>query len=183
MDKKHFLKDFGVLGLSLLIAILMLWTGIIDRILVSTTGFQIIGALFGGIFFTSVFTTAPAIVALGEIAQSGSVFMTAAVGALGSVLGDILIFLFVRDRLSKHLMEHLAANEGWARFMILIRTRSFRFVSFFIGALIIASPFPDELGISLMGFSNMKTYWFVPLSYTLNFLGILLIGLTAKALI
>jgi len=30
-----------------------------------------------------------------------------------------------------------------------------------IGAVIIASPFPDELGISLMGFSKMKTPYYI----------------------
>lgn len=182
MDTRHVLKDFGVIGLSLALAIALVRTGVIEHLLTSTQELRMIGSFFGGLFFTSVFTTAPAIVALGEIAQSGSVWMTAAVGALGSVAGDMLIFAFVRDRLSEHLMEHLKASEGWARFMILIRTRSFRLASLFIGGLIIASPFPDELGISLMGFSKMKTVWFVPLSYTFNFVGILLIAAAAKAL-
>lgn len=183
LDKKHFLKDFGVIALSLLIAIALVRTGLVERLLTSTNELRLIGSFFAGMFFTSVFTTAPAIVALGTIAQSGSVLATAAVGALGSTLGDMLILVLVRDRLSEHLMEHLKASEGWARFMVLIRTRAFRFASFFIGGLIIASPFPDELGISLMGFSKMKTRWFVPLSYAFNFLGILLIGLAAKALV
>lgn len=182
MDKRHFLKDFGVIALSLVCAILLVETGLVERLLTTTQGLRILGSFFGGLFFTSVFTTAPAIVALGEIAQSGSIVMTAAVGALGSVLGDMLIFAFVRDRLSEHLMEHLKASEGWARFMILVRTRAFRLASLFIGGMIIASPFPDELGISLMGFSKLRTLWFLPLSYAFNFVGILLIGLAAKAL-
>ncbi len=182
VDRKHLLKDFGVIALSLLVAIALVSTGIVEQLLTATPKLRLIGSFFAGMFFTSVFTTAPAIVALGEIAQSGSPWITAAVGALGSVVGDMLIFLLVRDRLSEHLMEHLKASEGWVRFMVLIRSRAFRWASFFIGGLIIASPFPDELGISLMGFSKMKTAWFVPLSYAFNFIGILLIGLAARAI-
>lgn len=182
MDRKHVLKDFSVIALSLGLAILLERTGLIEHLLTATPRLRVVGSFFAGMFFTSVFTTAPAIVALGEIAQAGSVPMTAAVGALGSVTGDVLIFLTVRDRLSEHLMGHLKASEGWTRFMVLVRTRSFRIVSLFIGGLIIASPFPDEIGISLMGFSKMPTRWFVPLSYAFNFLGIFLIGLAAKAL-
>ena len=51
-----------------------------------------------------------------------------------------------------------------------------------MGGLIIASPFPDELGIGLLGFSKMRTRWFVLLSFTFNFIGIFLIGLVAKTL-
>ncbi|MEK7546208.1 MAG: hypothetical protein AAB554_04000 [Patescibacteria group bacterium] len=182
VDKKHLLKDFGVIALSLLLAIALERSGLVEHLLTATPKLRVIGSFFAGMFFTSIFTTAPAIVALGEIARSGSVLATAAVGALGSVVGDMLIFSLVRDRLSEHLMEHLKDSEGWARFAVLIRTRSFRLASLFIGGLIIASPFPDELGISLMGFSKMKMRWFVPLSYSFNFAGILIIGLAAKAI-
>lgn len=181
-DKKHLLKDFGVIAISLLLAIALEKTGLVEHLLTATPKLRLIGSFFAGVFFTSIFTTAPAIVALGLIAQAGSPLATAAIGALGSVVGDMLIFWVVRDKLSEHIMEHLKASEGWARFMILIRTRSFRLASFFIGGLIIASPFPDELGISLMGLSKMKASWFIPLSYAFNFLGILLIGAAAKAL-
>lgn len=181
-DRNHLLKDFAIVASSLAIAIALVWTGVVEVALTETPKLRMFGAFFGGLFFTSVFTTAPAIVALGEIAQSGSVLVTAALGALGSVVGDLLIFIFVRDQLTEHLMGHLKTSEGWARFMVLVRTRSFRLVSFFIGGLIIASPFPDELGISIMGFTKMRTAWFIPLSYAFNFVGILLIGLAARAI-
>jgi len=182
MDTKHFFKDFGVIAASILIALALVYSGVIESLLTSTHGLRLFGAFFAGVFFTSIFTTAPAIAALGIIAQNGSVLETAAVGALGAVVGDMLIFMLVRDRLSEHLMEHLKANEGWARFTVLIRTRSFRLASLFIGGLIIASPFPDEIGISLMGISKLKTSRFVPLSYAFNFIGIMTIGTAARVL-
>jgi hypothetical protein len=58
----------------------------------------------------------------------------------------------------------------------------FRLVSLFVGGLIIASPLPDELGISVWGFSKLKTAWFIPLSFFCNFVGILLIGAVARAI-
>ena len=44
-----------------------------------------------------------------------------------------------------------------------------------IGAIIIASPLPDELGVSLMGMSQMKASRFILLSYILNSIGIFLV--------
>jgi len=182
MDKHHALKDFGVIGASILIAAALVYSGVIEDVLTTTHGVRLFGSFFAGLFFTSVFTTAPAIAALGTIAQSGSVWETALLGAAGAVIGDMVIFLLVRDRLSEHLMEHLKHNQGWARFMLMVRSRSFRWLSFFIGGLIIASPFPDEIGISLLGFTKLKTLWFFPLSYAFNFIGILAIGAAATAL-
>lgn len=44
-----------------------------------------------------------------------------------------------------------------------------------IGAIIIASPFPDELGVSLIGLSKLSTGKFILLSYILNSIGIFLV--------
>ena len=50
----------------------------------------------------------------------------------------------------------------------------------FLGALLIASPLPDEFGVALMGLAKMPTSEFVPISFSLNFLGILVIGVLAR---
>jgi hypothetical protein len=44
-----------------------------------------------------------------------------------------------------------------------------------IGAIIIASPLPDEVGISLMGLSKISTPKFIFISYILNSIGLFLI--------
>jgi uncharacterized membrane protein YdjX (TVP38/TMEM64 family) len=44
-----------------------------------------------------------------------------------------------------------------------------------IGALIIISPFPDEIGIGLMGLSKIKKWQFMLISFALNSLGIFII--------
>ena len=51
-----------------------------------------------------------------------------------------------------------------------------------LGGIIIASPFPDELGISLLGFTKTKTNAFIPVSLVFNFIGILLIGIVARTI-
>lgn len=45
----------------------------------------------------------------------------------------------------------------------------------YIGAFIIASPFPDEIGVSLMGISKLKTYQFLLIAFALNILAVFLI--------
>lgn len=173
----HALKDFSVIAASVAIAVLFVSTDTVANFLISTREMQLVGSFVAGIFFTSAFTTAPAIVALGEIsALGGSAWTTAAVGALGAVFGDLILFSIVKDRLSEHMASHLKNVRGWSRFSMLMGTKSLRWLSFFIGGLIIASPFPDELGVSLLGISKMRTSWFLALSYAFNFIGILTIA-------
>jgi hypothetical protein len=65
----------------------------------------------------------------------------------------------------------------------LLEGRGFRWLTFFAGGLVIASPLPDELGISLLGLSRVRIRWFVVVSYAFNFLGILLIALAARQMV
>ncbi len=175
------IHDLCIIALSIGISVFLVKTDVLVRVLTSTKELELIGSFVSGIFFTSVFTTAPAIVTLGEIAQVNSVFLTALLGSLGAVFGDLIIFYFIRDRLSSHLMELISERGLPKRLKKLFKMRMFRWFTFLLGGIIIASPLPDELGIGLLGFSKMKLSWFVPISLVFNFIGILLIGLLARS--
>ncbi len=174
-------QDLWIIAFSILVAVLLVQTNIVGSVLTSTQGLKIAGSFVAGLFFTSVFTTAPAIVTLGEIARVNSIWEVALFGAIGAVVGDLVIFRFVKDWLSEHLVNVIKERGGGRRLKAFLKKRSYRWLTFLVGGLIIASPFPDELGISLLGFSKTRTSYFIPLSFTFNFIGILLIGLVAKA--
>ena len=175
------LHDIAIVFLSILLAVILAETGIVPALLTQTKGLEAVGSFIAGIFFTSIFTTAPVIVALGELARAKCILLVAFFGALGAVVGDLLLFRFMRDRLTEHLAKLLAHRGGTKRIKALFKLRFFRWATLFVGGLIIASPIPDEVGITLLGFSKLKTAWFIPLSFTFNFLGIVIIGLVARA--
>ena len=100
---------------------------------------------------------------------------------MGAVIGDFLIFKFVRDELSHHITNLAMTPKTPRRIHQLFKNRWFRWVPFFLGGLIIASPLPDELGVSLMGISHADTKTFMVFSFCFNFIGIVLIGLVARA--
>lgn len=175
------LHDVLLIIISLSVAFALVQTGFLSVVLASTREWQFIGSFIAGLFFTSIFTTAPAIVALGEITLVHPIASVALFGALGAVIGDLIIFRFIRDKFAEHLLELLSHRYLGKRVRTLLRLRLFRWVSFFVGGLIIASPLPDELGLSLLGFSKMKIKWFIPLSFVFNFIGIVLIGLVTRA--
>ena len=173
-------RDIGTVIISVFVAIFIVESGIMHEILQSTES-HIIGSFIAGIFFTSVFTTALSIVVLGEIAAGNSIFITALFGAAGALVGDLIIFRFVRDRLSEDLMEFI--KKGHPKLRALFYSRAYRRFLPFLGALVIASPLPDELGLVMLGAAHVKTKHFVMISFVFNFLGILAIGLIAKAIL
>lgn len=175
-------RDLAIIAISIFVAVILARTDALVNILIATQERELLGSFIAGMFFTSVFTTAPAIVALGEIAYANSIFLTAIFGAMGAVFGDLIIFRFIRDKFSKHLMELAGHSRAGRKISALLHLRFIRWFTFLLAGVILASPLPDELGVSLLGFSKMKMSWFIPLSFTFNGLGILLIGSIAKSL-
>ncbi len=174
------IHDIYIIFFSILVAFVLIKTEALSGILSGAVSVKLLGSFIAGIFFTSVFTTAPAIISLGEIAQHNSIFLTAFLGACGAVLGDLVIFRFIRDRLSEHLTLLMEHTTYWKRIRALFRLKYFRWLTFLLGGLIISSPLPDEVAIGLLGFSRMKTKTFILISFVFNFIGILLIGVVAR---
>jgi len=179
--RNNLMRDSAIIFLSIIIAVILIKTGALKILLTSTKELRIVGSFIAGIFFVSIFTAAPATVALAEIAQSNSIFLVAFFGGLGALIGDLLIFRFIKDDLSKDFL-YLIEKSKSERLMSIFRLKLFRWLIPFLGALVVASPLPDELGLMMMGLSKIKTSLFVPLSFLLNALGILVIGLIAKTI-
>ncbi|MBI2626697.1 MAG: hypothetical protein HYW77_00425 [Parcubacteria group bacterium] len=177
----NLMRDLALIILSVFIAIILAKTGVLKDLITSTQEMRFIGSFIAGIFFVSVFTAAPATVALGEIAQSSSAITVAIFGGLGALIGDLIIFRFVKDKVSEHF-DYLIKVSKSERLFSIFKLKLFRWIIPFVGALIIASPLPDEIGVSMLGLSKMKNSYFVLLSFILNSAGILIIGLIAKSL-
>ncbi len=176
-------QDLAFIVLSIVVAIALVKTGVLESVLTMTRELDYLGSFLAGLFFTSIFTTAPAIVTLGEIAQLNGIWTTALFGALGAVAGDLVIFRFIKDGLSEHVAQlRSAPSPKVCLEQCLKNRRMFRWITFVAGGLVIASPLPDELGVSMLGMSKMRLAMFVPISLAFNFLGILAIGLVASAL-
>ncbi|HEY4500104.1 MAG TPA: hypothetical protein VJH70_03230 [Candidatus Paceibacterota bacterium] len=182
MEKEKYMviRDMGIVVISILMAITLIRTGIIHDLLGSSRQLHIWGSLIAGMMFTSVFTTAPATATLGELAQSNSVLLVAFFGALGGLLGDLIIFRFVRDSIKEDIV-YLLKKARQERLLAIFRLRIFRWLVPFLGAIIVASPLPDEIGLAMMGVSKLSTARFIPISFLLNFIGIFVIGLIAQS--
>lgn len=181
MDQKpdSLVRDLAIVFLSVILAILLIKTGALTGIVGSTMGLKFIGSFMAGIFFVSIFTAAPATAVFVEIAKVDSLFWMAFFGGLGAMIGDLIIFYFIKESLSKSFL-YLIKKLKTERLYLLAQSKAFRWILPLIGAIVLASPLPDELGVAILGISKIKTSLFAPLAFILNFFGILAIGLITK---
>lgn len=169
---KKYYRDL-IIDLAIIVA-----ATIVTLYIVKTSTIQLVPNIFlvfiAGIFFTSAFTIAPSAIVLSHLAQALPLHTVVVGGALGAMFGDYILFVFIRDRFSEHILK--ALKHAHVRFAL----RSFhagflKWLSPLLGAAIIASPLPDEFGIMLMGVSRMKTRLFLLITFLMNMIGILVV--------
>lgn len=140
-------------------------------------------ALVAGVLFTFGFTT-PIAIGVFAVLNPGNIFLAAFIGALGAVMGDLLIFHLIRfsfmdefTRLSKTpLFKKINKEITFTR-----HKKLKNYLLFACAGLIISSPLPDELGVTMLaGLTHIKPHVFAIISFCFNFLGILAIFLLSS---
>ena len=176
-QKHKLVRDLAIIIAGIAGGIVIASTNGVGHILTATKGTIIVTSVLAGGFFVSLFTAVPAAVVLVELMAANSFWEVVGWATVGALIGDLLIFLFIEDSLNgdvQYLVRKIKKRHiRW------FHSRFLRWIMPMIGAVIVASPFPDELGISMMGLSKMPLIFFIPISLTLNFLGILALGLLA----
>lgn len=137
--------------------------------------FGYFGTFFAGVFFTYGFTAAPATAVLLILAKQQNIFLATVVGGFGALIGDLLIFQFVRFELWYEL-KLLGKEKIFSEIKLRIPAFFKKYLVPVLAGFIIASPLPDEIGVALLaGSTNISTKLFSVISFSLNALGIFLI--------
>lgn len=142
--------------------------------LLSVGSWGYLGAFLAGILYVSSFSAATSVVILLVLAEKLSPIEIAVLAALGSVLGDLFIFRLVKDGLLEEIRP-IFDRYGGKHLSTLLHTGYFNWTLPLLGSLLIASPLPDEIGVSLLGISKMSTWKFIAISFILNCMGVFLI--------
>lgn len=172
-------KNTTLLVISLLVFFMLARMPAVELFLRSVGGLGYVGAFIVGIFFVSIFTVAPAAVVLLYLAEGGHPWIIASIAGLGAMVGDYVIFRYVRDRIIDEL------RPVWQRSLIgsltgrLFSTPYFSWLIPIVGMAVIASPLPDEVGVGMLGISRLRAWQFLVVTFLLNAGGILVIILLA----
>lgn len=168
-------KNISLFLISLVFAFTLSRFELFRNLLLNLGNFGYFGAFFAGVLFVSTFTVTTGAIVLFILAESLSPIEIGIIAGLGAVVGDFTIFRFVKDNLTQELELIYDQIDGNHHFKKVLHSKYFRWTFPVFGAIIIASPLPDELGVSLMGIAKMKTSRFLIFSFILNAIGIFLI--------
>ena len=171
---RYHYKNLTYLSVSIVIGIILLKNPTFREMLFHMGNLGYIGAFAAGLMSVSTFTVSIAAILLMLLAETLHPLEIGIIAGIGSVLGDLTIFHFIRNRGLSSEIRHIFQYFAGDKLHHIVHTKYFSWTLPVLGALIIASPLPDELGVSLMGISKMKTLQFTLLSFTLNTIGIIL---------
>ncbi len=166
--------DVIIIGVGFAIAVFLSKIGIIDKFFFLLKDYYMLASFIAGIFFTSAFTIAPASISLIHIAQNSPITGVIVWGGLGAMCGDLILFFFIRDRFARDL-KNLIKPSKWRHIVKSFHFGFFKWLSPILGAIIIASPLPDEFGVTLMGMSKVRLIVLIPVTFFMNMLGIYLL--------
>ncbi|MBI3984139.1 hypothetical protein HY346_02455 [Candidatus Microgenomates bacterium] len=171
-------KNTALLLISLAVFFYLAETATAQAAIKAVGNYGYLGAFITGIFFVSTFTVAPAAVVLYNLAKSLHPLEIALLAGAGGMVGDFLLYRYLKDRVFIELKYFFHRHRS-IRLANFFRTPYFAWLSPILGAILIASPFPDEVGVGLIGMSKMKTWKFLVISFLLDAVGIFLIVLLA----
>lgn len=176
MDKRtgNILFKTAIFILSLSLAWFLVKSGYFQNWVATVLPHMFVAEFIAGMFYTSFLTSPISVAMLLVIASSGNPLIIALFGGLGAAAGDLLIIRLFRDNYKKQV-------DGFSRQLQLEKVNKFlkkyqlEFLIPLIGAIIIASPFPDEIGLLMLGISKLEYKQIALVSFILNSAGILLI--------
>ncbi len=166
--------------LSIVVAVALGNSSIVAQAAVSSSAGMIIATLLFGAMYSSVLTVTPATVGLVALAHAGvPVALLAVVGGFGATLSDISLFQIIKFGFIDELITYFQRHSQGA-FSRLFRIKLFKLLLVVIGALTIATPIPDEIGLAMMGIGKAKIRTVALIGFVFNTLGIMVIGLLAR---
>lgn len=174
-QRRRLLIEIAGFFVSIIGAVLLVRSGVIERLLDATLTISWVGPLIAGLGYSSIFTVAPATVALAEISLRVPLWEVALFGGLGAVVADQILYRLMRSELASHLEGRTVRR--WSK---RLARSPFRWIFVALGGLIIASPLPDEIGLSIMGVSHLPAQKLIFITFPLNAAGIWLIGAAAR---
>lgn len=161
------------------VVIMLVKGGAIELLVRASEGQLVLSAFVAGTLFTSLFTTPLSFVLIGQLAALMNPWTLGLISAAGALVGDLFLLVLIEDHAVEDI-EHALSKRFIHKLKLLFRHPLLHWLMPALGAVIIASPLPDELGLTLMGLSRVRPLVVAPISYVMNFLGIMGIVLVSQ---
>jgi uncharacterized membrane protein YdjX (TVP38/TMEM64 family) len=136
--------------------------------------FNYLSDFIAGIFFSFGFTT-PLSIGYFVTTYSENIFLTSIIAGIGSVIGDIIIFKTIKISFMDEFKE-LERKKAIKKIEKIVENNKHvlirHYLLYIFAGIILASPLPDELGVSMLaGLTTIKTKIFAVISFLLHTIG------------
>ncbi len=168
------IKNTLYLLIGVVLAFILANLELFNMFLTTVHRLDYLDAFIGGILLAFTFSFAVGGLIVVTASETINPYAVAAIAGLGCMISDIIIFRFIKDTIPLNA-QHVCEGPKSGYFARLYCHRYFQWTLPVIGAIIIASPLPDELGVSLVGISNMSLRKFAVMACVIDTLGALVL--------
>lgn len=136
--------------------------------------FNYLSDFIAGIFFSFGFTT-PLSIGYFVTTYSESIFLTSIIAGIGSMIGDMVIFKTIKISFMDEFKE-LERKKAIKKIEKIVENNKHvlirHYLLYIFAGLILATPLPDELGVSMLaGLTTIKPKIFAVISFLLHTIG------------
>jgi len=133
-----------------------------------------LGAFIAGLFFSFGFTTPFAIGAF-IILSPKNILLASIAGSLGSVISNLILFGIIKNSFADEFNKFMKSIpvKKLNHLTLTIGKRTKHYLLYAFAGLVIASPLPDEVGVTMLtGLSHIKAFPLAVISFFCHFIGI-----------
>jgi hypothetical protein len=177
----------SLLACSFLLAYILYIQGFFDLLPELLNGYGYISMFLGGLLFSFGFTTPFAVAIFIEMADTVDPLLGAIIAGFGAVLSDMTIFEFVRFSFLDELRR--LKKTAWLKWIRnhahqeSIPERIRQYTAWSIAGILIASPLPDEIGVTLLsGYTELRPRTFAGICFAFNTFGVFTMLMMSQAL-
>ena len=174
---------------SFVLAYILHYLGLFDRFADYLNGHGYFSMFLGGALFSFGFTAAFGIALIIDVAVNVDPVIGALIAGVGAASVDTMLFSLVRFTVFHEEIHALRTSRMFVMIHQLLHRESVservrRMILWSVAGLVIASPLPDEFGVTLISsVSSMQKRDFVGFCFVLNTLGILAIILGTRIVV
>ncbi|MBI2465426.1 hypothetical protein HYV64_04765 [Candidatus Shapirobacteria bacterium] len=156
-------------------AIVLAYSPLLNTLLEYFSPHPLITAFIAGVLFASTFTVATGGILLIKLSEHYSPLLLILSAGMGAAFCDYLIFSLVKDKAPTHVAPVYKNMFNHSHLHKILHTHYFAWTLPVIGAIVMASPLPDEIAVSLLGISKLTDTKFILIALTSHLIGMAIV--------
>lgn len=168
---RHKRRNLFLLILGVLLAVFLARSPLLTMFLDHFSTYPLLIAFIGGMLFASTFTVATGGIVLIKLSGLYSPIFLILFAGLGAAFCDYLIFSLIKNKAPTHIAPVYKNLINKSHLHKILHTHYFAWTLPVLGAIVMASPIPDEVGVSLMGLSKLSGIKFLLIALSSHLIG------------